>query len=251
MGFTKLDSGITKSSIWAEPYYVRILWITFLAEKDQDGFVGASISGIQRSANITMEECLSGLDILSSPDTDSRSSEYEGRRIEKVERGWVILNHKKFRDFTYSGNSDAIRMREKRANKNEHVRNDTNISVSVSSSECNEEGIALIEKSIIINEIIETLNSVCKTAFKANRQSTVKHIQARLKECFSIDDFRHVICYKNEEWSSNPEMSQYLRPDTLFGTKFESYLQAAKKTGNEQQKTTKRLHPDYDPGLAL
>ena len=48
-------------------------------------------------------------------------------------------------------------------------------------------------------------------------------INARLKEGFTVEDFKTVIDKKVDEWKGT-ELEQYLRPDTLFGTKFESYL---------------------------
>ena len=48
----------------------------------------------------------------------------------------------------------------------------------------------------------------------------------------TVDDFKTVIDKKCAEWLGNPKMEQYLRPETLFGTKFESYLNA-KVTPNQ------------------
>lgn len=93
-----LWSDITTSSIWGEPNHVRILWITMLALKDRDGFVSAAVPGLARAANLSMDEVQEGLKVLESPDPYSRSTEYEGRRIQRVEGGWTVLNHFKHRD---------------------------------------------------------------------------------------------------------------------------------------------------------
>lgn len=85
-----------------------------------------------------------------------------------------------------------------------------------------------------IETIIDTLNSVCGTKYRPTTKATQRYITARLKEGFTLDDFRHVICFKNDQWGTDPKMMEYLRPETLFGTKFESYLQAAKKFGCPQ-----------------
>ena len=61
------------------------------------------------------------------------------------------------------------------------------------------------------------------TKYKSTTQSTIKHIKARLNEGFKFDDFVTVIDKKTKEWK-NTNMAKYLRPETLFGTKFESYL---------------------------
>lgn len=96
-----------------------------------------------------------------------------------------------------------------------------------------------------IKEVIDCLNNVCNTSYKSTRKSTVAHINARLSEGFTIDDFRHVICFMNEQWGSDPKMSAYLRPETLFGTKFEGYLMAAKKDSEPVlQRNPQRRKPE-------
>ena len=97
MSFAKLDHGIVKSSIWAEPLATRILWITMLAIKDENGFISAARSGLARIANISMDDFEVAIKCLESPDPDSRTSDNEGRRVEKAEGGWIILNDEKYR----------------------------------------------------------------------------------------------------------------------------------------------------------
>ena len=82
-------------------------------------------------------------------------------------------------------------------------------------------------KDIYINNIkyiVEFLNQVCGTHYKASTDNTKKHIRARLCEGYTVEDFKTVITKKHNEWKDNPKMVKYLRPDTLFGSKFESYL---------------------------
>jgi len=97
MGFSKLDSGIVNSSIWSEPLATRIVWITILAMKDEHGFVATSIPGLQRTANVSKDEFETAIITLESPDKYSRTESDEGRRIEKVEGGWMVLNNEKYR----------------------------------------------------------------------------------------------------------------------------------------------------------
>lgn len=75
----------------------------------------------------------------------------------------------------------------------------------------------------IIRGIVAYLNMVCGTNYKYQTANTQKHIRARLNEGFAYEDFQTVIDKKSKEWLKSP-MEKYLRPDTLFGTKFESYL---------------------------
>lgn len=73
--------------------------------------------------------------------------------------------------------------------------------------------------------VIDFLNEICGTKYKSNAAATKKHINARIKEGFTLDDFKSVIQKKYKEWH-NTDMAQYLRPSTLFSPKFESYLNA-------------------------
>lgn len=75
----------------------------------------------------------------------------------------------------------------------------------------------------IYSLVVEYLNSKCKTSYKATTNKTRACIDARLNEGFTLEDFKKVIDNKSAEWL-NTEMDKYLRPETLFGNKFESYL---------------------------
>ena len=76
----------------------------------------------------------------------------------------------------------------------------------------------------IIREIIDYLNSKAGTNYKTTTPKTRTLIKARLKEGFTLDDFYTVIDKKVLLWGKDIKMQAYLRPETLFGTKFESYL---------------------------
>jgi uncharacterized phage protein (TIGR02220 family) len=79
-----------------------------------------------------------------------------------------------------------------------------------------------------INEtitIIKDLNYICNTNYKPTTPKTRELIKARLKEGFTTDDFKIVHRKMTKLWGNDPEMVGYLRPQTLYGTKFESYLQ--------------------------
>jgi len=97
-GFTKLCSCITSSSIWNEDDKTRIVWITMLAMCEPSGLVPASVGGLAHVARVTREDCETALKILESPDTDSRSPEHEGRRIKRVDGGFLLLNYGKYRE---------------------------------------------------------------------------------------------------------------------------------------------------------
>ena len=79
--------------------------------------------------------------------------------------------------------------------------------------------------------VVEELNTVCGTHYKATTSKTKRLIDARIKEGFTENDFFTVIAKKASTWKGT-KMEQYLRPETLFGTKFESYLNEKISSGN-------------------
>lgn len=81
----------------------------------------------------------------------------------------------------------------------------------------------------LVKEIIDYLNEKTGASYRYNTKKTQNLINARLKEKFTLEDFQRVIDSKCNDWKSDEKMKEYLRPETLFGTKFESYLQNAPK----------------------
>lgn len=79
--------------------------------------------------------------------------------------------------------------------------------------------------------IINRLNKLANRAYRYNSPSTQRVIKARINEGFVLNDFYLVVETKVNEWINDPKMSKYLRPETLFGTKFESYLNQPKANG--------------------
>lgn len=88
-----------------------------------------------------------------------------------------------------------------------------------------------------LKEIIDYLNLKSGKHYKYTANN-INKIKARIREGFTIDDFKIVIEKKCEEWLNNNEMNRYLRPETLFGNKFESYL-------NQNNKVNRKITPDW------
>lgn len=83
--------------------------------------------------------------------------------------------------------------------------------------------------SEVTRAVIDYLNKRAGTAYKATREKTKKLVSARMNEGFTEEDFFTVIDIKVDEWGKPPkpgatDMRPFIRPDTLFSTKFESYL---------------------------
>ena len=93
-GYTKLFSSIIASTIWREDKeIIKIVWITMLAMADKNGTVEASVPGLADMARVTVKECEKSLKCLQAPDAYSRTKEHEGRRIEPIDGGWLVLVH--------------------------------------------------------------------------------------------------------------------------------------------------------------
>ena len=98
----------------------------------------------------------------------------------------------------------------------------------------------------IYTEIIDYLNEKAGTKYRASTKKTQSCIHARIQEGFTVDDFKAVIDKKCADWIGT-EYEQYLRPETLFGTKFESYLNAKSiRKKPEQQEYERRNSEDID-----
>jgi uncharacterized phage protein (TIGR02220 family) len=79
-------------------------------------------------------------------------------------------------------------------------------------------------KDIPYREIIDYLNEKTQSSYRVGTKKTKELIYARWVEGYTLEDFKQVIDIKTLEWMSDPYWSKFLRPETLFGTKFESYL---------------------------
>ena len=97
--YNKLFTKILDSTIWLENDATRLVWITFLAVMDEDGFVALSaIGNVAARARVSLEAAESSIKALESPDSADATQEHEGRRIERVPYGWIVLNATKYRD---------------------------------------------------------------------------------------------------------------------------------------------------------
>jgi hypothetical protein len=139
MPFVKLDTRILDSTLWldapasrlfitallmAEPWEliepmeqleVRTLTRTgFVVPAGWYGWIPAAGVGIIRRSTLGDAEGYAALDALGSPDAESRSPEFEGRRLVRVDGGYLILNFMKFRDFDYGAKDRMRRLRERR-----------------------------------------------------------------------------------------------------------------------------------------
>lgn len=90
----------------------------------------------------------------------------------------------------------------------------------------------------IYKNIVEHLNQKTGKNYKYNSKETIRLINSRLNCGFTEQDFYTVINNKCATWMSDVKMIEFLRPQTLFGTKFETYLQDISRKPQELKPTT-------------
>lgn len=105
--------------------------------------------------------------------------------------------------------------------------------------------------------ILSHLNEKAGTNYRPTSSATQRHINARLAEGFTIDDFIKVIDVKCAEWAGT-DMGKYLRPETLFGNKFENYLnqQTKQKESSYEESRDKAMAENQEiwknlPGMKI
>jgi uncharacterized phage protein (TIGR02220 family)/predicted phage replisome organizer len=122
-----------------------------------------------------------------------------------------------------------------------------NATVTQSNATDIEEEKELDREQELYSLIVSYLNEKAGTKYKATTAKTKTAIHARLADGFTLDDFKAVIDKKCTEWTGT-EFEKYLRPETLFGTKFESYLNA--KVTNGRNGNNGGLASNHDPNTA-
>lgn len=116
--FTKLDSTLPDSSVWALDDQTRIVWITMLAMANRFGEVLASVPGLAGRARVSVAKTQEALEKFMSPDEFSRCEDNGGRRLAKITGGWLLLGYKRHRERKDDRDSRAAHaelMRESRA----------------------------------------------------------------------------------------------------------------------------------------
>jgi hypothetical protein len=152
MPFVKLDTGILNSTLWvdkdARDIFITALLMAHPIEITEDtpqlevrsmeqtgfvvppgwyGFVPAAGTGIINQAGMIRENGLAALERCGAPDFESRSSDFEGRRMVRVDGGFILLNYDKYRQRDYGAAERARRYRQRHAQiKSEHEQSQAN-----------------------------------------------------------------------------------------------------------------------------
>jgi hypothetical protein len=96
--YNKLFTKILDSSIWLAPDPHRLVWITLIAAMDEDGnAMFACVDNLAARARVSVEQAEIAVAAFEAPDLKSGDPENEGRRIERIPGGWLVLNAHKYR----------------------------------------------------------------------------------------------------------------------------------------------------------
>jgi len=142
MAFVKLDCGILDSTLWVERECREIFITALLMARPMEyadpipqiavrqieetgwsappgwyGYVEAAGPGIIRRAGVDLETGIASLEKLGSPDPESRSPEYEGRRMIRIDGGYLILNFDKYRQKDHTSAKRSRAYRERKASR--------------------------------------------------------------------------------------------------------------------------------------
>lgn len=193
---------------------------------DADGIIDMTPAAISRRTGIPIEIIKAGIKILEADDPHSRTPDENGKRIKRLDDhrdwGWFLVNHKQYRD---KGDIEKIRKqnreRQRRRREKQSMSRDSRDG-HAKSRHTNTDTDK--QHNIPYRDIVSHLNNKSNKKFKPTTKETKRAIRARWNEGFRLNDFIQVIDNKCSKWSTDPKMVDYLRPQTLFGTKFEAYL---------------------------
>ncbi len=188
------------------------------------GQVATSIRRISEETGLTIKQVRGALDNLkwSGEVASKRANKFSVITIEK----WGMYQCGEQEEGKQNGEQMGKKTGNQRANaKNKNVKNINNI--------------------YIYTAVIDHLNETTGRDFKSTTTATKSKIDARLNEGFVLDDFIAVIDKKAAQWRDDPKMSKYLRPETLFGNKFEGYLNETEVS----PRTSSQDVPDWEKEL--
>ena len=97
--YNKLFTKILDSSVWLESASTRLVWLTLIAAMDEHGFAAfAAVGNLANRARVPLKACELAIERLESPDSESGDPDHNGRRVERVPGGWMVLNSEKYRN---------------------------------------------------------------------------------------------------------------------------------------------------------
>ncbi len=202
--YNRLFTKILDSSIWLEDVTTRIVWITLLAAMDEDGYAHFSaVENLALRARVSIKEAEFALQRLMSPDSNSENPAYEGRRVERVAGGFLVLNAAEHRKtLNREIRREQTRLRVTR-HREKQERNDASVTGALqsvtSASACtrasasaNEKGSPEGKQKSLREELMDSLSELLSPNEMAKNGGLWRQ---RINECpqavaFAIEDYK-------------------------------------------------------------
>lgn len=151
------------------------------------------------------------------------------------ESGVIVIKHWKIHNYIQKDRYTETKYKNEKAMLSLDENKSYTLTNTIENTECIQNGYEVdtqvrleLGKSkesniLLVKEIIDYLNLKANTQYRANSEATKRLINARMNEAHTVEDFKKVIDIKTDEWLGT-DYAKYLRPNTLFSTKFEGYL---------------------------
>lgn len=224
-GYILLHKQITENCLWEDKPFARgQAWIDLILManfKDGEMFTKGTIVPVKRGQVFRTIKFLSNRWGWSIKKTKGFLTLLENQKMvttKGLPQG-TLITIEKYESFQTLGTSKEPSQgiswdhqgttKELQKNK-ERIKNKEETIKDIYSSEC--------------SEIVDYLNEMCGTSYRSSSRKTRSLIEARLKEGFTVEDFKTVIYKKGKQWMGDTKMCKFLRPETLFSNKFEGYL---------------------------
>lgn len=231
--YNKIFTKILDSSIWLEPDATRIVWITMIAAMDEAGLCQfASVMNLARRANVTRKAAEEAVKVLENPDSNSSDPEHEGRRIERVSGGWIVLNAEKYREIVNNSVAqEANRRRVRRFREKKRLTDEcngsvmpTNENVTISEAETiaslTLESVTVPEQAEIIPKIPQPTTEEIYKAYprKVAKKDALKAIEKVIREIRPTHDSAWLLVrveqYAKQRAGEDPDYTPH--PATWF-----------------------------------
>lgn len=257
-GYISVHRKMMQSAIWSDPNYLK-LWMYCLFKasyKDREILLGNNLIKLSPGQFITGRKSLTE-ELNYGVKPEQKLSEKSWERYLKNLEKWEMLTIKVTNKYSvvtvvkysvYQNKQDEVDHVVDQQMTNNCPTDDQQLTTNNNLNKGNKG----IKDLSLYSEVIDYLNHKAETSYKSSTKKTQQLINARVADNFKLEDFKRVIDIKTAEWLNNKDMSKFLRPETLFGTKFESYLNqktgAASYKPNEQVPSYKPLIVDYSRG---
>lgn len=247
-GWIKLHRSIRDNDIFNDPQLLR-LWIICLTEathKEREQLVGRQVVHLMPGEFVTGRFAISELyNDGVKPKDKVKGEKTIYRWLETLESAGYLTIKKTTKYSVVSINNWNYYQRNDQQN-DQQMTNNVTTNKKLKNDKENNNSPAKAALHIPYKEIIEYLNSKTGKNFKHTSQASQKTIKARFNEGYTLDDFKRVIDIKSSQWI-NSDMEKYLRVSTLFGSKFDAYLNEEPQQLKQPRKQT-ITYVDYNEG---